>query len=454
MCNIATKASEFTRQMPVILRSFCVHFQIALMEAPNRQLIILCLQKIEQRYFPERGATGGKLKQRDLEYLIDLMVERSGTRISLSTMKRLWKQEFQKLPHTSTLNALATLLHYDHWRAFQEEQLQVPAAVMEKAPPFRFPKKWLWASGIILGLMGLVAFWPKASPPDTVKVPTEITFSADKTVAYNVPNTVIFNYDVSGVAADSFFIQRSWNPQHKTRIDSTKEYFSEIYYYPGFHWARLMANEEVIRKTRIHVQTDGWFATANKERLQTVPTYLDQENLEKDGHLGISTENFEQSGFDLSGNLILSYFNIRAFEELPSNAFVLEARVKYEDTQQLICPLAELKIIDESDASWLSIIQKGCESNLFLKVGEAMLSGRENDFSALGTEMAEWQTIKLVSADGQLKCYLNDQLALERPFVGATGRIMGLVFTFTGRGLVDYVRLENLEGQVMYEDDF
>lgn len=73
----------------------------------------------------------------------------------------------------------------------------------------------------------------------------------------------------------------------------------------------------------------------------------------------------------------------------------------------------EVNIIGEKASSWLGITDKGCVSNLNVKVGDTILSGRENDFTALGTNMSEWQTIRLVSSNKRLKYYVNDTLALD-----------------------------------------
>ena len=52
-----------------------------------------------------------------------------------------------------------------------------------------------------------------------LRYPDQYYFDAQKTVAAGIPNTVIFKYDVSNVAADTFYIQQSWNEDHKVTID-------------------------------------------------------------------------------------------------------------------------------------------------------------------------------------------------------------------------------------------
>ena len=424
------------------------------MEASDRELVNRCLSQIEERYYPERVMKGKGLGQRELLYLIDLMEERSGINISLSTIKRLWKRDFSSLPQNNTLNALVSLLDYENWNAYRKEQVRTSRPGSQKS----VHGKGISKKSILISLVAVVLLTflliSLTNKDKTVLIPEEIPFSVDKTVAHQVPNTVIFSYDLSKVQADSFFIQRSWNPENKTRINPSGKFLSETYYYPGFHWAKLMVNDSVVRKKRIHVKTDGWFATAKYNRLDKIPVYPDQSTIVNEGKLSVDDENLERAGFDLSKNPILSFFNIREFEGLKTEEFILETRVKFEDLNGVVCPYMDVMIVDEKDVSWIGIIDKGCVGNLNLKIGDRFLMGSKNDFSKMGANMDEWQHLKLESKDGQLSFFLNDELALQVPYQGTLGKIMGLTFTFTGKGSVDYVRLKNIEGDMVYSEEF
>ncbi|WP_222982185.1 hypothetical protein [Flagellimonas meishanensis] len=424
------------------------------MTSNERDSIINCINKIVALHFPDKASSSVSLSQRDLQYLIDLMEEKAGIRISISTMKRLWKNDFNKMPHISTLDALVSLLDYETWNAFRQDQLKhFTKTTSTLKRPKRFSKMFFVIPAVGIAVLTFFIFsWAKKKKE--LVIPENVSFSVDKTVAFNVPNSVIFSYDVAGVKADSFFIQRSWNPTHKFKIDPSNNTFSQIYYYPGFHWARLIANDSIIKKRRILVQTDGWFATAKSERLQEIPIYPNQERIISDGKLTIDDLNLHESGVNPRENLILSFFNIREFSGLQSDSFILDTKVRFEDSRSLTCPYMEMVLIDEKDASAFGIIQKGCESNIVLKVGNEFLMGAENDFSALGVNMNEWQTLKIISRNQSLEIFLNGVLAIKTPFTGTSGKIMGLIFTFTGKGAVDYVSLKDLNGKIVYSDEF
>lgn len=58
-------------------------------------------------------------KQRDYEFLRKLIFQKTGTLLSVSTFKRLWKDQ-HGLPHPCTLDALASFLDYSDWHEFKQ----------------------------------------------------------------------------------------------------------------------------------------------------------------------------------------------------------------------------------------------------------------------------------------------------------------------------------------------
>ena len=213
---------------------------------------------IEEKFHFEND--GGTLRQRDLEYLADSIEERSGIKLSLSTLKRVWKKDYDQTPHPSTLQALVSVLGFKDWQEFKLKTTPAPiiaAPQKNHAPSFR---RWMasdrsWPSAI---LFWLIAFRPGKQDKRKPLVKGPVTFTGNKTVSQGVPSTIVFNYDVSNVVADSFFFQQAWNEMEKVKIDPKGHYYSNIYYYPGFHKAKLIANDSVIKRFRVHITTNGW----------------------------------------------------------------------------------------------------------------------------------------------------------------------------------------------------
>jgi hypothetical protein len=82
---------------------------------PEKEYIEECKRLIEEKFHFIHGSApdkngNGSLRQRDLEYLADSIEEHSGIKLSLSTLKRLWKKDYDQTPHPSTLDALISIL--------------------------------------------------------------------------------------------------------------------------------------------------------------------------------------------------------------------------------------------------------------------------------------------------------------------------------------------------------
>ena len=408
-----------------------------------------------KRYFPNHP--DGKLKQRDFLYLIEKLEKQSEANISLSTLKRFWKNEYTHTPQVYTLNALASLLDFPDWNTYKQAQHHNEKSKTPKTKTSPNLKKVTYIGIGLLLIIAVLALnqWPIQENKSIIEIPETVSFSVDKTVVKGVPSTVIFNYDLKEAQADSFFIQRSWNPANRTKVDPNSNFFSETYFYPGFHWASLIANDSVIRKERILIESEGWLASAKYNRLDPIPTYIDQKNTIKGGLLYVRPEDYEAVGFDYKKGMITSYHLVGdTLDQIGHDHFRLDIRMKMEAIDQIVCPFAEVRIIDEVDASWFTLVGKGCEGKLVWKVEDHMLFGDKQNLTTFGTQLKDWQTLSIISTESSTKIYLNEKEELSLATTDRRGTIKGLIITFNGLGMVDYVELKDLKSNRSYVNQF
>ncbi|HYC84521.1 MAG TPA: hypothetical protein VEB86_04830, partial [Chryseosolibacter sp.] len=396
----------------------------------------------------------GALRQRDLEYLAEAIEKQSGVRLSLSTLKRLWKKDYGQTPHPSTLDALVSVLGCRDW---QEFRLQAQPGEMSQPAVKRGwrPKRWMvWPAlaitAIVFVLIALSsAYSPKTKP--IVKGP--IIFKGNKTVSQGVPNTIIFNYDLSNVEADSFFFQQSWNEEERVAIDPAGHYYSAIYYYPGFHKAKLIANDSVLTRFRVHITTDGWMPLVRYSYTDSNPLYLKKRSYLLDGTLHVTASDLEAAAIDMGKEFVLSYYNVREFSDIQSDNFSLTTRVRC-DSSNTPCPGFEAVVICEAHIFFVRMMGKGCERNTGIKMGEVYLDGGSNDLSALGSNIYEWQDLKITVNKKHATVYVGEREVRTVVFKEDFGKVVGLVYNFGGTGAVDHIKLENGDGQLVYQDSF
>jgi hypothetical protein len=270
----------------------------------------------------------------------------------------------------------------------------------------------------------------------------------------------MFHYDLSGVEADSFFIQQSWNPRDKTRIDPEKNYYAATYYTPGFHFARVMANDSILKFVNVHIKTEGWLPLVKYELRDRKHFYLDEKAIHANGAIRTTPELLDKANVDLRKDFFLRYYNIRDFEGISSDSFDLETRIKCDNlsvegrTGTISCPLMEIMLLTEENVFFVPLTSKGCVSELNMLVGEVYKSGKDNDLSALGTAVYDWQVLQIRSQNKKVTILLNGSPVHELEYKKDFGKIKGVIYTFTGQGSVDFLRFKNVNGTLVYADEF
>jgi hypothetical protein len=419
----------------------------------EKDYIARCKELIEEKFgFETQEET---LRQRDLEYLGQVIEEKSGIKLSLSTLKRLWKKDYDQTPHPSTLGALVSLLGYKDWQEFKLKQIAVPSTEgsTEAKKRTRFLNRWMvlpMVASIII-IFWLIAFRTR-EPGPVIKGP--IVFEGNKTVSQGVPSTIIFKYDVSNIEADSFFFQQSWNDRERIKIDRNGQYYSNIYYYPGFHKAKLIANDSIVSRFRAHITTDGWLSLVRYSYMDQVPVYIKKENVIVNGALHILPNDLATTNVDFSKEYMLSYFNVREFEDTNSDNFSIDTRILCDSSVTVPCPAFELVITCEEHIFFLSLMGKGCERNIAIKMGEVVQDGSNNDLSAFGRNLHQWQDVGVEVVNKKATIYLDRKPVHTMKFKNDFGKVVGLAYNFLGTGAVDYVKLKNSNNKVVLEDQF
>lgn len=399
----------------------------------EHQHIAHCLSLIGEKY--QLGETDS-WKQRDMEFVIEKIHASSGVLISLSTVKRLLKQGYQ-IPQPTTLNALVSILGFSDWQAFKmEEQLRTEKGTIFKVPILTYIFLGLLAtSAVVIAILGL-----DTSTDSSLIINGDVKFEVDKTVSQGVPNTVIFNYDLSNVEADSFFIQQSWNELEKTPIAQDGEYFTTMYYYPGFHRAKLIANDSIIKRKFIHIKTNGWLATIRKTFPDPIPTYIEKQYPE-DLPLVITQQDLEDNFIDIKEDFITTYFNVKEFNGLHSDNFYLNARLKADNIRNSVCPFMQVLIMTEEHIFRIPLVKSGCENQIQVKIGEVIIDGKDNDLSSFGCNVYQWQDLELAVRDREAVVYLNHEKIRRVSYKQNFGEVVGVSVTFTGTGSVDFLDL-------------
>ncbi|MCG8310591.1 MAG: hypothetical protein MI975_24590 [Cytophagales bacterium] len=412
-----------------------------------------CLAEIEQKL---DWGSPESWKNQDFELLSEEIFTKTGTNLSVTTLKRIWgKVDYQSRPSASTLNVLARFLDYKHWRDFQNSYERTS----EKTNLWSI--KGLFHQKMLVVIVVLIAFLSLFFLIDRRQVffkSDEVVFNSRK-VSDGLPNTVIFDYDVSKVIADSFFIQQSWDRRRRVRISPKETQHTSFYYYPGYFHAKLAANDQVIKEHEVLVESNGW--TGMIERFPE-PIYIENMMTTSGGILTADFSNYSNKEKHFQDkDFWVDYYLVKKMDEIDANNFEYECRIKNDSELGSVCRESRISLICTQGRFNIPLCQPGCVSNINLTLGNTYLSGKSHDLSALGCEIKEWIDFKLKVEDKTCTIFINDQLKITQNYTMDLGKIVGFKFKFNGAGKVDFLKLKNHpfspshgRNSTVYEEDF
>ncbi|NQU85959.1 MAG: hypothetical protein HQ541_09380, partial [Mariniphaga sp.] len=404
----------------------------------EKQYITLILKKISTEI---QLGEPNDWQQRDFENLSLLIEEKTGINLSVSTLKRITKNQFTKIPQKNTLNALAQYIEYKDWFDFKANHL---TKIKKIAFRFFYIPLALIAAIIIL----IIVF--KSQP---VQSYSEVKFSSRKNVSEGVPNTVIFDYDISMYDFKEASIQQSWDGRRRAEIKKDEKYSTSVYYYPGYHQAKLFIDEQMVKEIPVYITTDGWLSVINNPKNELIPVYV-KENCMVDSKIHISPEIIGNYNIDLeTNNHRTSFYYVN--EEFNGNSDNFTFETGFKNSQEegaLVCQGCEISILSEFGRHFVQLCDSGCIGELYLKFGAEYISGENNDLSAFGTDLNNWNNLKIEIKEKIVTVTLNNLEIFKTSYENSIGEIKGLLYGFKGSGAIDYARLYDSENNVVFTE--
>ncbi|HTR29674.1 MAG TPA: hypothetical protein VMH27_10415 [Puia sp.] len=412
------------------------------------------------------------MRQRDLEYLCERIEGSSGILISLSTIKRILNGQYNRLPQVATLNALAVYLGYADWQAFRlakggvgaeggqtNSHAAAGAEVGSGAGVKVAPQVWgaarmkgrqtrvVIGAGVVAVLL-LVVSWRYFSR--SPKTGGAASFSVRKTTQNAIPNTVVFTYDVGRVGGDSFFIQQSWDRDRRVRIDRRGHTLTDIYYEPGYHVAKLFANDRIVKTVDVSIPTDGWCFYSKETLIHGLPSYIHTGHPVHDGHLGLDRQTLLINRVDPEKPQVYLYTWFPKNISADADNCRLTARIKMTDVRNNAFPWIMSEIYCQRSFMYSMYTLPGCTGAICAQYGDRFIDGKDNDLSSLAFDVRQWHDIDILVRQRRVTVSVDGKPVLKTAYPASNGMITGLGFHSNGLCEVDSIRLTGLDGTVVY----
>jgi len=409
----------------------------------EHELVKICLSELCTR---AGLPVPGDLVQRDMIALCDMIESNTGVMISLSTIKRLLNGQFARIPQIATLNAIALSAGYKDWRDFtQAKAPREPARPGPRSKPHSSPRLLIAGTVLMLVLLATLAVLMSHKPgPANID---KAHFSATKATGNDIPNTVIFKYNVDSVAADSFFIQQSWDRNRRVQVYKHNYTLTDVYYEPGYHTAKLIAGDKIIRTLPVSIPTNRWLFYAIENKPGSRPKYIMHRDT---GMLKLSTGELLASNIDLQKENVYCNTWFPSDIAYSSDNFTLKCRVRIKPVNNESCPRLMCEVYCQNYFMYFKSTLKGCTGLLTAQFGENALNGRSNDLSGLGADLREWQEMEFTVRDKKVSIAINGKQTYSNAYTQSAGLITGLGFISNGISEVQFVDLKTADGKMIY----
>lgn len=453
----------------------------------DRQLIELGAQELAAHH---GFANAANMRQRDFEYLCARIEESSGILISLSTVKRIIFGQYNRLPQIATLNAIAVDLGYSDWQAFKTARqrsastapdpaaaisadatapagatpVTAPTAIATNPasttanrvttlpdPHRRRPSYPLIGAGILVAaLLALLSWNYFAKSPG---ITGEASFGIRRTTQNTVPNTVVFTYDIDHLSGDSFFIQQSWDKTRRVKIEKGTHTLTDIYYEPGYHTAKLIVNNKIIKTLGVSIPTDSWFFYSKESLSRGLPAYIHTADPIRNGILGLDKQDLVDNRIDPTKQQDVLYTWFPAKMGTNADNFRLNARIRMTELRNTACPFIMPEVFCQHGLMYFVTTMPGCSGaggEINAQFGDHFLNGKSYDLSPLAADIHNWHDIEMVVREKQVTISIDGKPALKQSYNTSAGLITGLGFHSNGLCAVDSIRLTGLDGTIVY----
>lgn len=431
--------------------------------AREQKLVRNCILEILKRHGYNHDSP---LAHRDFEHLSNEIESRTGILISVSTLKRLLHGEFSRIPQIATLNAISSYLGFKNWYDYKQSQTKQEHSKDERPDdaqafvpkkinhPLSSPVKWVTISALAFVCITIVFLFVQYSPGREINNIENASFSAEKTTNNDLPNTVVFHYNVDEVEADSFFIQQSWDDNKRVKVSKNNYTLTDIYYEPGYHTAKLIANDSIIKTVPVSIPTDRWFLFAKDLAPKSIPQYVKSSSFIHNGLLTLDDSDLQVNQIDITREKTFVYSFFPSAFNVSTDNYILKTRVKVREVRNNLCANLMVEVTGQQSFTFFTTNSKGCSSESMALFGDKFFDGKTHDLSPLGYDVTKWMTIEIKVLNKHVTISLDARPVFSTAYKISPGLITGVVFASNGLPEVDFVDLKGLDGTIVYQNEF
>lgn len=281
---------------------------------------------------------------------------------------------------------------------------------------------------------------------------SKIRFNAVNTRG-TAPLTVSFSYDIpSAILKDITFVYEESNGEiTKKKPVNAKGQVNATYIYDGDGYCHLQYKGENLKTITIESRKPGWSVFARNERKGIFSTMPIGNAYRKEGYVSLPLDSVLPEA--RPGHLFVSYVYFKE-QLVDGDNFMVEARVRNAKEDHAI-PVSDaiMYLSSEKGRHGFALNEAGYAYIKFIS-SEKTVKGDDYNLSKFKFNAAKWHVLGMKVQGKHSDFYVDGQKVFSMNYQQSIGMANELILRFKGCGAVDYVRVFNAEGKLVYEEDF
>ncbi len=433
-----------------------------------------CVELIETKLNWSKDKT---ILRNDFESLRASIIAVSGIEVSVETLQRVFgkKRTYKNIynPQLQTKDALSIFLGYLSWDDFKRsinaadskdeagiipdhkhvnQELNSASAqttkIGQNTRKFQIGDilhkskfRMILLTFVAMGALLVILIWLFRKPSETVFV-----LDAKPDSGYP-PNSVDFTYQIGRKIKDSVFMY--FDDYNLTKyLPTNSNTIRNSFLIPNYTMVMVKAGGKVLATKGILTKSIYWDVLAHSGDHFTIPMH---DTL---GILYISPGDYSKNRATLSTDLWGVYQYFTDFNADGDN-LTLETRIiNNENMGGISCYDTEIELVCENDFAKIIFLEPKCESYAKVYFGEKKLNGAYTDLSAFGQNLSDWSDVKVEIRNKKARILFNRKFIYQCNYDESLGKLKGMRFRFKGFGAVDFVKVSDTSGKIIYYNDF
>ena len=421
------------------------------------------VKKIIEEYnlFLEEWGHSDNWNQSQFKTLEDMIFEATRIQVNANTLRRFFQQRTGN-PQTATKEALCKFLGYSSYTDFvlkktetekKEGKEKTEPSIEEVAKGVKRNQNHIYLITLLIGLISVYFLYEFILKDwyNEYQI-SSIRFSTVKTKG-ETPFTVSFSYTIpSKLFNDISIVYEEANGDiTEKKLKKEVNFVNATYIYEGEAYCHLKYKDEIIRTIPVTILRPGWSVHVREEKKHFFRTFPISDAYGSGTHLSLPLEKIPEEA--RASHLFVSYVFYRE-DLIDGDNLIFEARVRNSMEEHTI-PLSDIIMYIRSDTHEHGFaMNEGGHAYIKFISSENSIKGDEYDLSGFSFDSSMWHIMKIKVVDKQTTFFVDEEEILNMSYKESLEMANELILRFKGCGIIDYVKVSKLDGEIVYQENF